>query len=189
VKEIAVNSVERLKAEHELIERGLKLLEEAVARIDAERPLPEGFPQWAPRFFQQFADQCHHAKEEDVFFPLLKQRGIPEHGGPIGVMLHEHVLGRDCVGRMRQASEARPFDARAFADAARQYVPLLRQHIFKENNVLFRMAEMVMSQADDAEVTGRFASVEQERGLTDLQASFAKEVAGWEGALAGERQA
>jgi hemerythrin-like domain-containing protein len=180
-----MESVERLKAEHDLIERGLALLEKAVARIEAGQPLPEGFPQWAPRFFQQFADQCHHAKEEDVFFPVLKQRGIPEQGGPIGVMLHEHVLGRDCVGRMREASQAQPLDARTFADAARQYIPLLRQHIFKENNVLFRMAEQVMNEADDADVTGRFSKVEQERGLTDLHESFGGEVAHWEQALGG----
>jgi len=181
-----MQSVERLVAEHDLIERGLTLLEKAVARIEAGQPLPEGFPQWAPRFFQQFADQCHHAKEEDVFFPVLKQRGIPEQGGPIGVMLYEHGLGRDCVGRMREASQAQPFDARTFADAARQYIPLLRQHIFKENNVLFRMAEQVMSEADDADVTGRFSQVEQERGLTRLHERFASDVAGWEQVLGGE---
>jgi hemerythrin-like domain-containing protein len=184
-----MKSVERLKAEHDLIERGLTLLEKAVARIDAGQTLPEGFPEWAPRFFQQFADQCHHAKEEDVFFPVLKQRGIPEQGGPIGVMLHEHVLGRDCVGRMREASQAQPLDARTFADAARQYIPLLRQHIFKENNVLFRMADQVMSEADDADVTGRFSQVEQERGLADLHESFASDVAGWEQVLGGGPQA
>ena len=180
-----MQSVERLKAEHDLIERGLSLLDKAVARLEAGQPLPEGFPQWAPRFFQQFADQCHHAKEEDVFFPVLKQRGIPEQGGPIGVMLHEHGLGRDCVARMRGASQAQPFDARRFAEAARQYVPLLRQHIFKENNVLFRMAERVMSEADDADVTGRFSQVEQERGLTGWHENFASDVARWEQAFAG----
>jgi hemerythrin-like domain-containing protein len=180
-----MKSVERLKAEHDLIERGLNLLEKAVARIDAGQPLPEGFPQWAPRFFQQFADQCHHAKEEDVFFPVLKQRGIPEQGGPLGVMLHEHVLGRDCVGRMREASQADPFDGHQFADAAKQYIPLLRQHIFKENNVLFRMAEQVMSEADDADVTGHFSMVEQERGLTGLHENFGNDVARWEQTLGG----
>jgi len=184
-----MKSVERLKTEHDLIERGLALLEKAVARIEVGQPLPEGFPEWAPRFFQQFADQCHHAKEEDVFFPVLKQRGIPEQGGPIGVMLHEHVLGRDCVGRMREASQAQPFDARTFADAARQYIPLLRQHIFKENNILFRMAERVMSEADDADVTGRFSQVEQERGLTSLHESFAGDVARWEQTFGGSRTA
>jgi hemerythrin-like domain-containing protein len=180
-----MKSVQRLKAEHDLIERGLTLLERAVARLETGQSLPDGFPQWAPRFLQQFADQCHHAKEEDVFFPVLKQRGIPEHGGPIGVMLHEHVLGRDCVSRMRDASQAQPFDARMFADAARQYIPLLRQHISKENNVLFRMAERVMSKADDADVTERFAQVEQERGLSALHESFTLDVARWEQVLGG----
>ena len=175
-----MKSVERLKSEHDLIERGLTLLEMAVARLEAGQPLPEGFPQWAPRFLQQFADQCRHAKEEDVFFPVLKQRGIPEQGGPIGVMLHEHVLGRDCVSRMREASQAQPFDARTFADSARQYIPLLRQHIFKENNVLFRMAERVMSVADDADVTDRFSQVEQDRKQTGWHESFGNEVARWE---------
>jgi hemerythrin-like domain-containing protein len=178
-----MKAVQRLKAEHDLIERGLALLEKAVARIEVGQALPEGFPNWAVGFFQQFADQCHHAKEEDVFFPVLKQRGIPEQGGPIGVMLHDHVLGRDCVCRMQEASQAQPFDARTFADAARQYIPLLRQHIFKENNVLFRMAEQVMSEADDAEVTGNFSQVEQERGLSRLHESFASDVAGWEAFL------
>jgi hemerythrin-like domain-containing protein len=184
-----MKSVERLKAEHDLIERGLKLLELAVARLQAGQPVPEGFSKWAPRFFRQFADQCHHAKEEDVLFPVLKRRGIPEQGGPIGVMLHEHVLGRDCVGRMRQASQAAPFDERQFAEAARVYVPLLRQHIFKENNVLFRMAEQVMSEADEADVIGRFSQVEQERGLTGLYENFANDVVKWEQALGGGQRA
>src|SRR5271165_4620108 len=180
-----MKAVERLKSEHELIERGLALLDKAVARIEIGQPLPEGFPQWAARFFQQFADKCHHAKEEDVFFPVLKQRGIPEQGGPIGVMLHEHVLGRDCVGRMREASQAQPVDTHKFAEAAKEYIPLLRQHVFKENNVLFRMAERVMSEADDADVTSRFSQVEQERGLTGWHESFGHDVARWEQALKG----
>jgi hemerythrin-like domain-containing protein len=178
-----MKSVERLVAEHELIIRGLTILQNAVGRIEAGKPVPDGYPQWTARFFQQFADQCHHAKEEEVFFPVLKQRGISEQGGPIGVMLHEHVLGRDCVGRMREASEAQPFDSSKFADAANQYIPLLVQHIFKENNVLFRMAERVMSEADDAEAFDKFSQVERERGLTGLIESFGSELAHWEQAL------
>lgn len=179
-----MKSVDRLVAEHNLIERVLSLLEKVVTRSELGRPFPANFPQWAARFFQQFADKCHHAKEEDVFFPLLKQRGIPEEGGPIGVMLYEHVLGRDCVGRMRVAGQASPFDSHTFTDAAKQYIPLLRNHIFKENKVLFRMAEGVMSEADDAEVTSKFAQVEQERGLSGQHASYSREVSDWEQALA-----
>jgi hemerythrin-like domain-containing protein len=175
-----MKSVERLMAEHELIERGLSLLEDAIIKIEDGQALPDGFSEWIVRFFQQFADQCHHAKEEDVFFPVLKQRGIPEKGGPIGVMLYEHELGRDCVGRMREASQAKPFDSRKFADAAKQYVPLLHEHIFKENNVLFRVAERVMSEADDADVISKFSQVEQERGLSDQYTVYSNQVSQWE---------
>jgi len=82
-----------------------------------------------------------------------------------------------------------PFDARTFADAAQQYIPLLRQHIFKENNVLFRMAEQVMSDDDDDDVTGRFSQVEQERGLTSLHENSASDVARWEQNLEGGQPA
>jgi hemerythrin-like domain-containing protein len=162
------------------ITSGMSLLEDAIIKFDDGQALPDSFPEWVVRFFQEFADRCHHAKEEDVFFPVLKQRGIPEQGGPIGVMLHEHVLGRDCVSRMREASQTKPFDSQKFAEAAKQYVPLLHEHIFKENNVLFRVAEQVMSEADDAAVTSRFSQVEQERGLSDQHAIYTNQVSQWE---------
>ena len=43
-----------------------------------------------------------------------------------------------------------------------------------------------MSEADDADVTGRFSQVEQERGLTGSHEGFGSEVAQWEQALGGE---
>jgi hemerythrin-like domain-containing protein len=175
-----MKSVDRLVAEHDIIERGLDVLEKAVDRIKSGRPIPDEFPKWAPGFFAQFADKCHHAKEEDLFFPLLKQRGIPEEGGPIGVMLHEHEVGRDCVRRMRAASEADEFDGATFATAAKEFIPLLRQHIFKENNVLFQMAENVLSEADDADMDEKFSQVEQERDLAGMHERYDSEVARWE---------
>jgi len=178
-----MKSIERLVAEHDVIERGLNILEQAVGRIDSNKPLPDGLLRWQPDFFSQFADKCHHAKEEDVFFPLLMARGIPAEGGPIGVMLHEHDVGRDCVRRMREASEADELDRAKFSAAAKEFIPLLRQHIFKENNVLFKMAENVLSQEDDADVAERFAKVEQERELEGMLERFDAEVSRWEHAL------
>jgi len=175
-----MKSIDRLIAEHDVIERGLTLLERAVRRIESGDSLPDGFAQWAPTFFSQFADQCHHAKEEDLLFPLLKERGVPEEGGPIGVMLQEHDVGRACVRRMRAAGDAAAFDGTGFADAAREFIPMLRQHILKENNVLFQMATNLLSEADDAEMDGEFSRVEKERDLLGMQELYDAEVAGWE---------
>ena len=175
-----MKSVDRLVSEHNLIERALSLLETAVVRIESGQPVPVQFPEWAPTFFAQFADKCHHAKEEDLFFPLLKERGIPEEGGPIGVMLHEHDVGRDCVRRMREASETDEFDSGKFATAAKEFIPLLRQHIFKENNVLFQMAGNVLSDVDDADLDAEFTQVERERDLAGMYERYDAEVSGWE---------
>ena len=176
-----MKSIDRLVAEHDIIERGINLLEKAVAQIESGQSVPDDFSKWAPQFLRQFADQCHHAKEEDLLFPLLKERGIPEEGGPIGVMLQEHEVGRDCVRRMREASEADPFDGNKFAAAAKEFIPLLRQHIDKENSILFQMAENVLSEADDADLTDRFSKVEQERDLDGMLERYDAEVARWEG--------
>ncbi len=178
-----MKTVDRLVAEHDIIERGLNLLEKAVKQVEAGQFPSEDFVKWAPEFFAEFADRCHHAKEEDAFFPLLKERGIPEEGGPIGVMLHEHDVGRDCVRRMRESNQGDSFDAAAFAAAASEFIPLLRQHIFKENNVLFRMAANVLSEQDDAELDGQFTQIEQQRELAEMHCRYEKEVARWEVAL------
>ena len=92
-------------------------------------------------------------------------------------------MGRDCVGRMREASEQDGFDAAKFKTAAKEFVPLLRQHIFKENNILFKMAGNVLSDADDDYMDGKFTEVEQERELAGLHERFEAEVFLWEGAM------
>ena len=178
-----MEALDLLKQEHDVIERVLDLLQQTVARIETGQSVPEGFGSWSVQFFRQFADRCHHGKEEDILFPLLEQRGIPRDGGPIGVMLNEHVIGRDCVGRMDQAAGESPPDNKAFAAAANEYIPMLRQHIFKENNVLFQMARQCMSDQDAAETMEKFRSVEEEKGGQEFHKQYEAEVAKWEEAF------
>ena len=175
-----MKSVDRLVSEHDIIERGLDILEKAVHRIESGQPIPNEFPTWAPGFFAEFADKCHHAKEEDIFFPMLRSRGIPQEGGPIGVMLHEHDVGRDCVRRMRESSRGDDFDRATFSAAAKEFIPLLRQHIYKENNILFQMAANVLSEADDAALNDSFSEAEENRGLAGLHDRYKKEITCWE---------
>lgn len=168
-----------LRREHDLIERVLGLLADTCDRLDRGERVPEEFFSWVVEFIRDFADGSHHHKEEEVLFPLLESRGIPREGGPIGCMLHEHELGRDCVRRMREALLG-PMQIPQFVAAARDYVVLLHQHIFKENNVLFAMAERCLSTDDDLAAAARYQTMEpQER-----QGQVDQQVARWEQALA-----
>ena len=118
-------------------------------------------------FFRLFADQCHHGKEESLLFPFLEQKGIPRQGGPIGVMLHEHEEGRLLIREMGEAAE----DYRSgiegagarWAKAASGYSSLLRSHIDKENNILFVMAERVLTPADQSQLFQDFEKLEVEK--------------------------
>lgn len=98
-----MQATDTLKHEHVMIERVLQLLEQSVRLLQSHESLPVGLQAWTLDFLRRFADGCHHDKEEQVLFPLLEERGIIRNGGPIGVMLREHELGRACVRRMAQA--------------------------------------------------------------------------------------
>ncbi len=149
-----------LRAEHRVIERVLGVLERLLAQPLESAPAVTAALRDCVRFFRLFADACHHGKEEDMLFPALESAGIPRDGGPIGVMLHEHRLGRQYVARMAaelDGLEAGDAGARErFVAAARAYIDLLSAHIYKEDNVLFAMGERVTPPAAQSQLAGEF---------------------------------
>jgi len=160
-----VRSVEQLKAEHRVIERGLAVLEAMARKVQEGSPPPAEDVGPLLDFFQVFADRCHHAKEEWALFPHMDEGGVPCLGGPLGVMLCEHVRGRalrrqmrDALPRLGQDEGAR----QAFAQAAQDYSDLMRQHIAKEEQVLFHMAQEVTSPGQDEALAQAFDRLERE---------------------------
>jgi len=159
-----LKATETLITEHRAIERMLAVLETAARRLDAgERPRPDLFRE-AVDFVRNFADRCHHGKEEDNLFPRMEARGIPRNGGPLGMMLWEHDQGRAHVGAIAGAIDAYESGDQAaalvIAENARGYVELLQEHIMKEDNVLFPMADSVLSPDDQQELATRFEQIE-----------------------------
>lgn len=155
-----------LRQEHDAILRMLEAAEEAARRIDAGSAVRRETLSGMSEFFRLFADKCHHAKEEDLLFPLLESRGMSRAGGPTGVMMHEHVEGRALVRRMAEASEACNWgeeSQKQWAAAARGYIELLRQHIFKENNILFVMAENMLTPEEQEQLAAQFDKAEIEK--------------------------
>jgi hemerythrin-like domain-containing protein len=159
-----LKATDTLMTEHRAIERMLAVLETAAQRLDAgERPRPDLFRD-AVDFVRNFADRCHHGKEEDNLFPRMEARGVPRNGGPLGMMLMEHDQGRAHVGAIAGAIDAYESGDQAaagvIAENARGYAQLLRQHIMKEDNVLFPMADGVLSPDDQRELAHPFDEVE-----------------------------
>ncbi|MBI5087283.1 MAG: hemerythrin domain-containing protein, partial [Acidobacteria bacterium] len=71
--------VDVLMDEHQIILRVLTAMEARLASL-GQGPFPTEFFQGALDFFRNFADGCHHYKEEDALFPAMTRRGIATQG-------------------------------------------------------------------------------------------------------------
>lgn len=147
-----------LVAEHELICCVLTAVEAEADRLDAGAPLAPPFWEGAFDFLAGFADRCHHNKEEALLFPALIAAGLPLENGPVACLLDEHEDGRRLVRAMREALGAD--DRRALQASARGFVRLLRQHIDKENQVLFQMAKRLVKADAEAQLRAGFERAE-----------------------------
>ena len=153
--------------EHDAVLVALRILDQVAAAIAAKREqAPEDLEQLID-FFKGFVDRCHHGKEEDVLFPELERRGVPREGGPVGVMLSEHEVGRGQVRALAEnLAQLRAGDVAAAArisQHARAYREMLQAHIRKENNILFPMADRVVP-ADAADrLAEQFDVIERDR--------------------------
>jgi hemerythrin-like domain-containing protein len=134
-----------LMNEHEAILSAIQILERMVAATEKTASVETKDIHEFIEFLKEFADKCHHGKEEGFLFPAMVGAGVPDKGGPIGVMLAEHAQGRKLIRDMEE-SISPAVDRIMFAQAARDYTHLMRNHIQKENTVLFPMADRMLSE-------------------------------------------
>jgi len=160
-----------LMDEHRVIEKVLDALECEAGRVEDGAPVDGAFFEHAITFVREFADGLHHQKEERVLFPSLTEAGLPQEGGPVGVMLIEHDEGRRFVATMHESlagAVAGEAAARTqLSAAARGYVVLLRAHIQKEDTVLFPMAENVLDESAHSRVRTGFEEAEGDQPERD----------------------
>ena len=123
-----------------------------------------------------YADGFHHAKEEQVLFPLLEEKGFSKVHGPVAVMLHEHVEGREFVKGISQRIDVyKAGNVSALPEIYQYmqgYVDLLREHINKENNVLFKLADKALSSDEQLELLNKFGSIEKQYNSEQIAASI-----------------
>jgi hemerythrin-like domain-containing protein len=156
-----------LRKEHDAILQMLEVSDALAQRLTNGSPVePERLTEML-EFFHTFADRCHHGKEEDLLFPLLERKGLLRAGGPVGVMLDEHEQGRALTRRMTEAAQrygnGDSTAGRHYAAASRRYATLLRQHIDKENEILFLLADRLLSPVEQDELVQGFERIETEK--------------------------
>jgi hemerythrin-like domain-containing protein len=161
-----MNAMQQLRSEHEGIKVMLKILEQVCKLLEAGGSLNKEHFDGILDFLKVFVDKCHHGKEEDLLFPVMITAGVPK-DGHIAMMLEDHATGRKYVEAMSDAYAAHLGGNNDSHETVRQnalaYISLLREHIEKENNILFVMAESFLSEITQDELVGRFEKIEEER--------------------------
>ena len=155
-----------LMSEHRVIERVLTAMEKAVEALGTGRDIKPEFFLVAADFIKGFADGCHHAKEEKVLFEAMVKAGVPKAGGPVGMMLLEHEQGRAFVRAMRAGVEkwqSGDHEGRTeVIKAANGYIDLLRAHIYKEDKILFPLADDAILWEEQEQIAKDFDRIEHE---------------------------
>lgn len=162
-----MNYTEQLKDEHKGITLMLQILDRICDLLDADEAVEIVHLEKIVEFLKVFADKCHHAKEEELLFPAMEKAGIPKEGGPIGVMLQEHEIGREYVKGFAEAvydyKSSKTGTSQKIVKNARNYITLLSQHISKEDTVLYPLADVHIPKRVQDELLEQFDKIEIER--------------------------
>lgn len=89
--------------EHGPIKLMLKILEKACEKIEAGGEINKRDMENAIAVIREFADKCHHDKEEQLLFPAMRENNIPQEITLIDQLTEEHIMGRNYVKNMAEA--------------------------------------------------------------------------------------
>lgn len=162
-----MKATQQLKDEHEGIKIMLNIMEKISNDLGKGKDLNKDHYTKIIEFIKGFADECHHGKEEDILFPAMISHGIPKESGPIAAMLNEHQQGRDHIKSLCNAFEefknGNKHAVNNIIKSSMNYVELLRNHIEKENSVLFMMADKALNEAEQSKIFDAFEVLEVEK--------------------------
>jgi hemerythrin-like domain-containing protein len=148
-----------LTEEHRHILKAVDALERECNKVSAGKAIDKGFFTGAIDFIRNYADRLHHAKEEDILFTEMCKDTVEMHCNPTEQMLHEHELGRNFVKGMEDG--VREGNRKKVADNGLGYARLLREHIYKEDNILYPMANRALGASVLRSIEGKFAKAEK----------------------------
>ena len=169
-----IHPIETLMNEHRVIERGLDSLDGLCAGLSTADAAVRHRLGELVRFFREYADRVHHAKEEDRLFTALATHGFSSQAGPVFVMLAEHEAGRAHVSRLADVAGGdgplSPEEEETVREHGAAFSVLLRGHIQKEDTILFPMAAQVLQPPVVAELRTAFDTFDATAELEALQA-------------------
>lgn len=152
-----VKPVGPLMIEHRLIERMISVMDNEMKRLEKGGEPDPAFIETAVGFIRNYADRCHHGKEEDILFRDLKSVDMREHDDKVmKELIVEHEWARDTTGKLVKAKEdyVRGVDGAIdrIIKMMGELVTFYPQHIEKEDKDFFPASMQYLDEQEEQEM-------------------------------------
>jgi hemerythrin-like domain-containing protein len=141
-----MKATDALIQDHKLILRALNILDALAASMEAEGKADTDAVGRVLDFLRWFGDAHHQAKEETILFPALMSCASSEER-PVRHMILEHDQERHAIEDLER--DVRLGKLSDFVSRANQLSSTLRHHIYKEEQLLFPVADSLLNQQQD----------------------------------------
>lgn len=149
--------MKKLVDEHTLIKRLIALIPCLVETLDVNTDEGRKLVTDSIEFIRSYADSFHHAKEENILFKYFD-----EDSEIIQSMHEDHQNARNHVKAILEGVENR--DNEGVVEHLQGYQDLLKDHIKKENEILYPWMDRSMTPDQLEEMNSSFIDVAQEFG-------------------------
>ncbi|MBM3705383.1 MAG: hemerythrin HHE cation-binding protein [Actinobacteria bacterium] len=152
-----------LKDEHEGITLMLDIMKKVASRLKNKEEVKAEHLEKITEFLSNFADKCHHGKEEGILFPEAVKD--VSNLTMINELLGEHKTGRDYIRGIKESQtgyETGNPDAYHIAVNMEGYIMLLSEHIRKENEKLFPAIEKQIPDGTQLLIKEKFDALERD---------------------------
>ena len=163
-----------IKDEHRKLWRIAITVDQVLDDMQADGKVDGAFLGSVFDYFEQFVDDCHHPKEDDYLFRLLRQRS-PEAAALLDRLEAEH---RDAPANLKglrnklALAESRRLPVSDLAEALRGYLAGLKEHVRIEEKEIFPLAAAALTAADWQEIDTAFLNNADPAFGTQAQAGF-----------------
>jgi PAS domain S-box-containing protein len=164
IEAVPTSPIGILLEEHKMIQQiaeKLAILTEKVLRTEIPESAVEELSQLKHFVDELLEAEKHYLREENALFPVLEKHGISE---PPAIMWMEHNQLREKKKRLKALIEN--VTKMSFSDFKRELgeltksvVNVLNSHIYKENNILFPIAQRVVTEEEWATVRESFDEI------------------------------
>jgi regulator of cell morphogenesis and NO signaling len=147
--------LKQLKSEHPPLLKQLEGMYDLIQKIDQEIDVETNFDDLITKVKEfKAALDPHSEREEGVLFPMMGVY-IGTTSGPIAVMEYEHDQAKSNIGAfLMKASDgvATSDEKKKTAELIQNAYFILKEHFSKEENVLFPMAERMLTDEEKEEL-------------------------------------